>query len=494
MKIKKSRVSKSPVLADDSNGELYNVDVMSTSEKAISSSSHTVSDDGAWEDEPEINLARPDEKSPSPPSRSVRKRKVGSRTIFVAQPNSSRKVPSAKAKNIAADVPPLFDIDREQLRDAFRSGGFYALEYAFDVVKTAIQFLRKPLSFFLFIWLLSLIFSQIHGFLRTIVSPVCWIPGVSRTPLCYTPAPPPRVPKWADYPKLVEMEGSTFEQLLDESVGGSGLSLEIKRAEMATSDLVTLVKVSSLRSKDRMAQYLEEFVADAKTTGRGLQKLSSRIGGAVDREISILAVNDHALHTIEAHQDKSKSALAAFWPFSSTVATREVIIQTFTDAMSVLQTQMQRVVLEAEVSLTNLNNLEEKLSTLHEFVLRENEFISTAKSEMLAELWTVLGGNKRKLHGMDRHLQLLRGIGDYRKRAKAHVHAALQALQGMSEDMEDLRQRVAAPELVGERIPVEVHMKSIKAGLDRLAAERTKAKEKEEAAVRRILGIDEDEN
>ncbi len=296
MKIKKSRVSKSPVLADDSNGELYNVDVMSTSEKAISSSSHTVSDDGAWEDEPEINLARPDEKSPSPPSRSVRKRKVGSRTIFVAQPNSSRKVPSAKAKNIAADVPPLFDIDREQLRDAFRSGGSYALEYAFDVVKTAIQFLRKPLSFFLFIWLLSLIFSQIHGFLRTIVSPVCWIPGVSRTPLCYTPAPPPRVPKWADYPKLVEMEGSTFEQLLDESVGGSGLSLEIKRAEMATSDLVTLVKVSSLRSKDRMAQYLEEFVADAKTTGRGLQKLSSRIGGAVDRYVL-------GIQTLDADQD-----------------------------------------------------------------------------------------------------------------------------------------------------------------------------------------------
>lgn len=42
----------------------------------------------------------------------------------------------------------------------------------------------------------------------------------------------------------------TFEQLLDSSVGGSGLSLDLKKAEMAISDLVVLVKFSKLSSKD----------------------------------------------------------------------------------------------------------------------------------------------------------------------------------------------------------------------------------------------------
>ena len=91
---------------------------------------------------------------------------------------------------------------------------------------------------------------------------------------------------------------------------------------------------------------------------------------------------------------------------------------------------------------------------------------------------------------MDGHLFLLSSVGEYRKRALAHVSAALQTLQGMSEDMEDLRERVAAPELVGERIPVEVHMRSIRAGLARLQADRERTKEREEEAVRRILGIE----
>jgi len=66
-------------------------------------------------------------------------------------------------------------------------------------------------------------------------------------------------------------------------VGGSGLSLEIKKAEMATSDLIALVRVSNnLRSRDMLAESLAQFVNDAKKTGRGLQKLSSKIGGAVD--------------------------------------------------------------------------------------------------------------------------------------------------------------------------------------------------------------------
>ena len=155
-----------------------------------------------------------------------------------------------------------------------------------------------------------------------------------------------------------------------------------------------------------------------------------------------------------------------------------------------LANQMSRVILEAEVSLANLESLDERLQVLHELVSRENKSISAEKEDLLAELWTVLGGNKRRLKGLDGHLFLLRNIGEYRKRAQAHVIAALQTLQGMSEDMEDLRERTAAPELVGERIPVEVHIKSIKAGLERLTQKRIKAQEREEEAVRKILGVD----
>ena len=89
-------------------------------------------------------------------------------------------------------------------------------------------------------------------------------------------------PVWADYPKLVDLQTRTFDQLLDESIGSKGLAVEVKRAEMANNDLITLVRVSELKSKDQIAERLSKFSDDARGTGRSLHSLGAKIQGAVD--------------------------------------------------------------------------------------------------------------------------------------------------------------------------------------------------------------------
>ncbi len=86
----------------------------------------------------------------------------------------------------------------------------------------------------------------------------------------------------ADFPALVDVQSKTFEKMLEESIGGSTLSLEIKKSEIATKDLITLVKVSELKTRDLVAQTLSDFVNDAKATSEGLQKLSSHVKYTVD--------------------------------------------------------------------------------------------------------------------------------------------------------------------------------------------------------------------
>jgi hypothetical protein len=54
-------------------------------------------------------------------------------------------------------------------------------------------------------------------------------------------------------------------------------------AEMATKDLVALVRISDLKVKDTLAKSLEDFVFDTKKTGQGLQKLISKFGKAVGK-------------------------------------------------------------------------------------------------------------------------------------------------------------------------------------------------------------------
>jgi len=176
----------------------------------------------------------------------------------------------------------------------------------------------------------------------------------------------------------------------------------------------------------------------------------------------------------------------------SEASIKQVVTRTFSEAMNTLSANMRRLALEAEVSISDLNTLEEHLKSIHEVVSREDSSIKVAKDELLAQLWTALGGNRKELKGMDKHLTLLKGIGRYRNRALAHVITAQQTLETMAEEMEELRERVAAPELVGNAIPVEVHMKSIRSGLERLKDRRIGAKRLEEQIRNRVLGSEDE--
>ncbi|KAF9440977.1 hypothetical protein P691DRAFT_792480 [Macrolepiota fuliginosa MF-IS2] len=359
-------------------------------------------------------------------------------------------------------------------------GVSFGIWYIFDITRTALTLLRKPLGFVLFLWILAMILSTVVSTFRAALAPVCWLPIISSSFVCRPiPLPPPR----ANYPRLMEAQTKTFEQLLDETSGGSAMSLEVKKAEMATSDLVTLVRISALHSKDLLASMLVDFVQDAKTTGRRLQKLHSRVGGSVD---NIMAVNDHALRRIE--EASSRTNIIDIIPWIESRKNR-IVASTFKDAMDSLSAQISRLILEAEANIANLNDLEERLNALHDLVFREVKTVKGDRDELLAQLWTFLGGNRKELKNFNENLVILKNVGSYRSQARVHVTATLQTLQSLSEDMEELREKVATPGLVGECMPLEVQMKSIQYGLERLKANRIKARRTHDAAVEGVTGL-----
>ena len=184
-----------------------------------------------------------------------------------------------------------------------------------------------------------------------------------------------------------------------------------------------------------------------------------------------MAVNEHALRVIEAARSRHPAieSLYGLIPFRQASA-KEVIRQTFEDAMSILSFSMERLVLEAEVNIGNLGNLEDRLGTLRLLVDQEDQTIEKEQNPF-SQLLIKLGVDKKT----GRKLAVLKNLGTYKRRALAHVKAALHTLETMSEDMEELRQRVTAPELTGSQIQVEVHIKCIRSGLERLLEGRARA-------------------
>ena len=207
-----------------------------------------------------------------------------------------------------------------------------------------------------------------------------------------------------------------------------------------------------------------------------------------------MAVNDYALQKIDAAQIKPSPLYAVLVPWSRKSRKKfidKVVAETFREAMNILSIDMERLIIEVEANIIALDTLEERLSTLHDIISREDLTLSSEKADLLADLWTILGFKHNELRSFDQPLAHLKELKKYRQQALGRVVTALQTLQIMSADMEDLRERVAKPAIAGSAIPVEVHMKSIQFGLERLQEGRIRAKELDEAAIRRVLSMND---
>jgi hypothetical protein len=173
--------------------------------------------------------------------------------------------------------------------------------FTFDILAGSFRLLHWPLSCLVAVQIMGYVIGNLTGHFWTtrsiansIQSTICIIPGVSILPFCTIPyvlddpdspvhsrrSPTRTTPLWADFSKLADIQVNAFEHILD--MGTSSLSLDVKKAEMATSDLTTLVKVSDLKCRDFLAAHLSHFVRKAKSSGRGLQKLNAKVNGAVE--------------------------------------------------------------------------------------------------------------------------------------------------------------------------------------------------------------------
>lgn len=184
--------------------------------------------------------------------------------------NEQRKeVLSTSARH--SDIDTIIG-DNEQLTEAPSTSVRYSNIYILDVLRMArLMHISSSMPFFLFMFALVIMRLAFHQ---------CYLRFIWSSALCI----PPYLnvlpnSKWADFPQLMEMQSSKFEQLLDESVA---LSLEFGKAAFETSGMITTMIIDPKFDFDR-ANLLTVFDRDAKKASRSVIRLISRVGSAVDK-------------------------------------------------------------------------------------------------------------------------------------------------------------------------------------------------------------------
>ena len=179
-----------------------------------------------------------------------------------------------------------------------------------------------------------------------------------------------------------------------------------------------------------------------------------------------MVLNNNAMTTIEgAHKEAPSQLLQAISLIKLGPTADEITAEVFTLAMDKSAQVIEMLILEAEVSSRNLDQMDEDIRRLHKMIAREDKRTNAERDRLKDETWTKFGGNKQAVRDYTDRLALLNDLGKYRKQAAEHVKTAEQALRTMGDDLRVLRERVAAPGLLESKEPFHVYVESIRNGL-----------------------------
>ncbi|PKC56347.1 hypothetical protein RhiirA1_353857 [Rhizophagus irregularis] len=300
---------------------------------------------------------------------------------------------------------------------------------------------------------------------------ICKFPLSSHIPLCHAPIP--------DFSRLVDRQVETYEQIMDQQLSYNGpsssLALDIKKAELATADLRTLIKYSSLVTVSELANRLTLFVDKARSVGRDLQILQARTRRSLN---NLITYNIFALKALEDVRDKKISA--------------KELAGAYNQMMSLIENDLKRMILVGQDALGSLADLDEMLIAIHDLATHESAYQNKELNKLLAELWTIFGGNRVRKQLFEENLELLKNLDKHRRTAVSQIQTTLYSLTSFQLDMEELREQVSRPSII--EMPVEVHIESIGKGIERLRNSKVALKSGGDTKISKLIDSSNENN
>ncbi|GJD02891.1 hypothetical protein CH63R_05781 [Colletotrichum higginsianum IMI 349063] len=435
----------------------------------------------------------------------VRRRVI--RQASTGSPLKLRRGDHGRGRDYYDDAAEEHRTVTERLSESLPGAIFNVLAWVFNVIGMALGYVQKPLALCLAVWLFFgasiMLQNMVTKSLTASLSPFCRIPGAAYLDLPFCPSFTSTTgggqdsgPANVEFDDLMNVQ-SQFEQVLERSADGVSLPMEMKRSESSIRDLRTMVRYSELPQRDELVYEFNEYIDTARLTAADLQKFNVHVGSAVDSVISINRWTSRYLDTLSASETTDVGILSQwsswiFYPFTPTVTpfSERTLLDKYVEHTAMVSDRISSLIVEAQGVLLLLTKAEEHLNQIYELVTRSSNSVKSRRDEVLWTLWTLVGANNKRLHNLNAQLSLLRQVDRQRSTAVAQLSALIVDLEKIQAGLGDLRDRVAAPELLRDSvaaIPLSVHIETIDRGVERLEDARQRIRANENDKIREAL-------
>ncbi|KAI0837140.1 hypothetical protein F5Y06DRAFT_272092 [Hypoxylon sp. FL0890] len=329
------------------------------------------------------------------------------------------------------------------------------------------------------------------------LAPLCRIPGVSLINLPFCPdgsqSGSRNGSSLVEFDELMNVQDQ-FEKVLEDTAQGVSLPMDMKRSEASVRDLRTMVKYSDLPTRNELVHEFDNYIEVVRVSANDLQMFNTHVGSAVDSVISINRWTSRYIDSIAANREANDNMISRltswlFSPFQLAVFDERALLDKYIEHTALVSDKIANLILEAQAILRLLSQAENSLDQISEQVVHTSNVVKEKHSEVLWNIWTIVGANGRRLHNLKAQLTLLRQVESQRHSAVRRLNGLVHDLYDIQTKLSDLRDRVAAPELLGDTttIPLTVHIETINAGVERLEAARSRIRAEENERLQQAL-------
>ncbi|KAI0893739.1 hypothetical protein F4806DRAFT_475590 [Annulohypoxylon nitens] len=383
-----------------------------------------------------------------------------------------------------------------------------APEFLFDfaswvlgTIRLAFRYAQWPIAIMLAIYLIIgtciMAKDMLVNSIATPLAPLCRVPGVSlmNLPFC----PDSSQSGKGDGSSPVEFEElmnvqAQFEKVLEDSAQGVSLPMDMKRSEASVRDLRTMVKYSDLPTRAELVHEFDNYIEAVRVSADDLQMFNTHVGSAVDSVISINRWTSRYIDSIALNREANDNMMSRFsdWlfsPFQSPGFDERVLLDKYIEHTALVSDKIQNLILEGTAVMRLLHQAEGSLELINEHVVHTGNVVKEKHNEVFWNVWTLVGANTRRLHNLKGQLSLLQQVETQRHSAVRRLSNLIHDLTDIRTKLSDLRDRVAAPELLADTndIPLTVHIETINAGVERLETARSRIRAEENERLQQAL-------
>ncbi|GBC02792.1 hypothetical protein RclHR1_04820010 [Rhizophagus clarus] len=260
------------------------------------------------------------------------------------------------------------------------------------------------------------------------------------------------IPNFTD---LVDAQVETQRRLLEQAAeldSEGSLAHDIKNAELATKDLILVVKYSELQYRQLLIKKLEEFAGASFNTNNELQTLQVRAQTSLDNTLTYIAFTLKAIGEFDGKVVNPRK--------------RRDLTKLHDSLMKLTDEDLRKLIIATDKALKSLKRLDELQSSIHAITSQEENLQKINQEELLSNLWSLLGGNKVEKNIFEDNFNLLKILDTQRKIAVERIASIMECLEKFQKQLNILREETVTRLLVG--IPVEVQLTNIKKALMRL--------------------------